>query len=677
MPAILLASLALVAAEQPPAQPAPTPPSAAAATEGAKVVPYPAAFFAQYRPDTAMDMLNRLPGFTLDGGGGQRGFAGGEGNVRLDGQLPASRGDNMTAILRRIPASSIERIDLVTGGAEGIDMQGQSVIANIIRKPGGGVQVTTMAGMTVYEDRDAVPTARLEVQKSDNGRLLEGIALYFDEPFGASGTRVRGLTTPVNSRYDNVVLNENARVSGAYETPLIGGKVRVNATFGQTETDVSTVDTPIDTIPPSVELNHGIAQIAEAGGRYSRTLAGGAVIEASLFHQYRRNDNDANFTQGTLTQRFVSKNRINEDILRGVVRLPKRGAWAFDGGAETAFNALDSASNLIVNGAPVAVANSETEVDEIRGEVFGTAVWTLSPKFNLQMGLRVEASTITTDGAADLEKSLTFLKPRLVATWLPAKEHLAVLRLERSVDQLSFSDFSASASLTNGIIVSGAPELDPAENLTIEARYEYRFAGRGAFVAAYTHMDIDNVVGRTLFITPTGTIEASDNIGSGTRDFVSAILTAPLDKVGVPGGLLRLATIHRSSSIIDPVTKTGRRFSNETPWEWGLNFSQDIPKSKWRWGVDAFTVGDLVTYLPRETQVGAVTYNVAAWLEYKPAANVTVRFDGLNLTDRESVFIRERYAGDRSSGVVNFRDVRETHGLNGGRGYKLTIRKSF
>ena len=89
------------------------------------------AFFADARPDTALDMIARLPGFGLDGGdSGTRGFAGAAGNVLIDGVRPSTKSDDLEQILRRISAAGVARIELIRGGAPGIDMQGRSVIAN-------------------------------------------------------------------------------------------------------------------------------------------------------------------------------------------------------------------------------------------------------------------------------------------------------------------------------------------------------------------------------------------------------------------------------------------------------------------------------------------------------------------------------------------------------------------
>ena len=62
----LIGALTLVAAQT---EAAPTAPSSSTGS-------YPAAFFASAKPNTAFDMIARLPGFTFDPGQSVRGFGG-------------------------------------------------------------------------------------------------------------------------------------------------------------------------------------------------------------------------------------------------------------------------------------------------------------------------------------------------------------------------------------------------------------------------------------------------------------------------------------------------------------------------------------------------------------------------------------------------------------------------
>ena len=115
------------------AQTAPDPvsPVADAARQG--VLVFETAFFADARPDTALDMIARLPGFAFESGdSGTRGLAGTAGNVLIDGARPSTKSDSLDQILRRISAAGVARVELIRGGAPGIDMQGRSVVANVV-----------------------------------------------------------------------------------------------------------------------------------------------------------------------------------------------------------------------------------------------------------------------------------------------------------------------------------------------------------------------------------------------------------------------------------------------------------------------------------------------------------------------------------------------------------------
>src|SRR3954462_9046009 len=124
--------------------------SPALAQPGQGISVYPSSFFADARPATAYDMVNRLPGFSLNTGTGTsvRGFAGTAGNVLVDGARPTAKNDDLQSILQRIPAASVERIEVIQGSAPGIDMQGQSVVANVVRKNGASDQTILSASMT-------------------------------------------------------------------------------------------------------------------------------------------------------------------------------------------------------------------------------------------------------------------------------------------------------------------------------------------------------------------------------------------------------------------------------------------------------------------------------------------------------------------------------------------------
>src|SRR5690348_6647697 len=99
----LLASASLAVAKQT----APVDRPAATPTQGTRTTAYDAAFFAQYAPRSAYDIVQRIPGFTLDLGANNnnsgpsdiRGFAGVAGNVVINGARPSTKSEPLDAYL--------------------------------------------------------------------------------------------------------------------------------------------------------------------------------------------------------------------------------------------------------------------------------------------------------------------------------------------------------------------------------------------------------------------------------------------------------------------------------------------------------------------------------------------------------------------------------------------------
>jgi len=150
--ALLLSAATAYAGDAPQAAQAPAAgnaPLADAAQRG--VLIFTPAFFLAQRPNTALDMVNRVPGFEVDDGSGARGFEGAVGNVLINNARPASKNDAGSNVLSRTPARQVERVELIRGGAPGIDMQGFSVVVNVILKKEASRQSILTWNTTQFE----------------------------------------------------------------------------------------------------------------------------------------------------------------------------------------------------------------------------------------------------------------------------------------------------------------------------------------------------------------------------------------------------------------------------------------------------------------------------------------------------------------------------------------------
>src|SRR3954469_22303580 len=115
-------------------------------TQAGRTTVYDAAFFAQYAPRSALDIVQRIPGFTLDLGSNEaatgvdvRGFAGTAGNVVINGARPSSKSETLQTLLARIPASRVKGIEVGSGDLYGADYSSKSQVANLILTADKGI----------------------------------------------------------------------------------------------------------------------------------------------------------------------------------------------------------------------------------------------------------------------------------------------------------------------------------------------------------------------------------------------------------------------------------------------------------------------------------------------------------------------------------------------------------
>lgn len=606
----------------------------APASADPNVTPYAPAYFAEYRPVTALDMIGRIPGFQFDGGTSARGFAGTAGNVLIDGERPPTRSDALSTVLSRIPASQVLRIDIVRAGAGGIDMQGKAVVANVIRRPDGGV-TGAVSGNASVSDRGRLSSGfSVQAQRQRDGRSLDGALQLNTGENEGEGSRVRiapdgQVLLRAESRNENE--HQSAQATTVYEGPLAGGRIRANALIAFNTGVFEGLDTL--TIPVGEERSTGENDNlkGEAGLRWNRSLPRGMTLELIGFQQLARSNGDFTYNTPFFTSDTLSETNSGESIVSAAIKFAPMGRWSFETGSEVALNWVESSSAFGFNNSPVLLPGDDTRVEELRNETFATGVWTPRPNLSVETTLRYEVSRITATGSAgDAETQLSFLKPRLNVAWTPAPGHQANFKLERNADQLSFGAFTASASFNTGIFGRGNPDLRPAQVWLAQARYERIYDRQGSFVAELTHEQIDDVLGQVIVLeTPPGApgpiaFNITRNVGDAVRDTLKLSNRLPLDRYGMTGGILSASLQWRRSQTEDPVTFIDRRLSGEQPFSWNLGLSQNLVAQRISWNVNVSSGIEQESFAPRTLSSFRTGPSFHAGLTYRPDATLSI-----------------------------------------------------
>ena len=595
-------------------------------------------FFAAQRPNTALDMVNRVPGFEDDDGSGARGFEGAVGNVLINNARPASKNDGGSNVLSRTPARQVERIELIRGGAPGIDMQGFSVVVNVILKTEASRQSILTWNTTQFEGagQDLYGgsyqfTAR-DGDRSWGVTLSDGISMSDSNGPGRTIRRDVAGNVLRDEVTDTDGYGGGNSIRGTYAGPIAGGKVDLSARYGINDWNGVYTSRSATAFRQSLDQEHN--KSGEFGVTWERPLNDRFKLETRLMHEFGSWDGVSTYNVlsnglDAPEERFVYSGERSETILRALIRHERSPKLTIETGGEVAYNMRQTDQAYSVGGAPVALPSASVKVEETRGEAFSKGTWRLHPDLTLEAGLRLEASTISQSGDADQEKSFFFAKPRLLATWTPMPNNQLRFRLERELGQLDFSDFAASADLEEQNVYGGNVDLEPEQRWISELTYERRFWGEGVVSIGYRHDEIIDAIDR---IPLAGGLSAVGNIGEGTLDRLSLNVTVPLDKLGVTGARFTFRNDWNKTEVTDPTTGEKRPISGVRPTQANVGLEQDITRLKLQWGVNWLPYLGQPSYSPDQVSRWRGTDYFELFAEYKPSPTLAIRAQ-LNLWD--------------------------------------------
>jgi outer membrane receptor protein involved in Fe transport len=469
-------------------------------------------------------------------------------------------------------------------------------------------------------------------------------------------------------KHDGTQHDFSYATTGVYEGPLAGGKLRLNTRVEHHWNEQGDPNILLFPGGSEVELFHGHGTSGELGARFSRDLTPHSAIELVAFQQLSDESYNDDFRTDDFDAGTLSLNRAGESIADAKFKLSGFHGWDFETGAEAVFNFVDSGLDFTLDGAPLSLSGDATRVEESRQEAFVTATWRPRPKLAIEAGLRYEHSTISAKGdAGDAEKSLSFPKPRLVVTWAPSEHHQVLLRAERTVGQLDFNSFAASAAFNTGIFAVGNPEVEPNKIWTYEARYEYRFAGKGTILLDYTHDIYTDLLARVFVAvdpgggSPVQYFDVNRNVAKATKNTLVLNSDLPLDRVGMAGGLLTVRSTWQNAPTHDPVTGVPRSISGIQAQSYSVQLSQNINHLNLTWNVSANTGYDGLTFSPRQIVHDDNAYVLNANTTWKPRPKLALTVGANSANGGYSFHTSTVWDRPRSIGEIAYVETTRTY----------------
>ncbi len=674
---------------------------------------YAADFFAEYSPVSVNDMIDRIPGISLalnnrGNGGNSRGLGSGEGEILINGQRTTGKSNEGRSQLSRIAADQVDYIQIIRGTSDDMDIRGGGQVVNVV--------------LLDAQSRSSI-SAEVNMDRLHDGTLDPGAKLSYT---GQSGALNYLFHIEAEPRYENRFTNEssrdpagelletrfqeNLRNQTEYETSFNLGyqfeksMVQFNGLYAESNppTDITRTITDYSTGAPVTTLEREDEQRDrnnwEIGGDYEYNFDSG--------NKYRLlfivNDRDFTYTRDRFDvfadseekDLFLfSAGRDRERIARTSYSFNLGSTQGMEIGVEGAQTIRDSDLRLGLAGTglasdahgglvPQSISNASSTVEEIRFENFAIHNWQINDRMALESSLIYETSTITQSGDVANERDFSFVRPKFDYRFDITQSLQLRATIEKTVSQLSFSDFSATTDNSDDDqnTQAGNPGIAQEQAWNYEMNLEYRLPNSvGVLNSEFYYRDLTDVIDR-IDVSPSATDlqSARGNIGDGKRYGANFDASTRLGYLGVPDALLSLGFSVQDSAVTDPFLGTERRLRRNGRWFGRANFRHDITRYNFSYGFSYFTSareGSGLTQIDvfdTETQVG--DYGLNFFAEKQAFGGITFRFDMQNANNQIRCRERVRYIGATAAGIVE--EIEDS--CNGtGVKYALKIRQTF
>lgn len=637
---------------------------------------YPASFFRQFAPQTALEMVVRVPGFVLNEADENRGLSQGGTNVLINRQPIIGKGEAATTQISQIPATSVSRIDVIDAGT--LDLPGFSgLVANIV------TEQRAIAGTMQWEPqwRDGHEPALLNGGVNVSGRRG---ALDFTGAATATMVRASFIGPETVSDAAGVVFEtrDEQRYIEGNQQELAGslhwddGDQRAwnaKALLSRLDLDRPQISQTRALTSRGIDsLNVATFGLAEINARvdtdYRFEALGGSM---KLIGLATRAINDGR-TRVTVEQSSIGRiadRRFDDRSVQdeGVVRVEQnweRGnqSWQFAG--EGVLNNFEVDTQFAIADPEDATvlldrSSASTRIRERRAEVSLAHRRKLNATTDLQFSVGAETSTIE-QGAVkrrfDRPKGFVSLNSNPTDRWT------LTARAARDIGQINFRDFAASVSLIEEVITQNNPELVPQQSWLFSVRAERRFSAGHVASIELADERINDLVDRI----PLGDDgDAIGNIPNANRQQVTAVLTLLGAPVGVPGAQLDLRGSWQRSSVNDPIEGFDRQIGRLRTRDLRAEFRHDILRTDLSYG---FVFQDLALAPFYQSQLvqfqdipsgGLTPGQNQVFVEHKDVFGMRVRATLSEFIGQTSRFSRVIHGGRRDLSPIDRVERRE------------------
>jgi outer membrane receptor for ferrienterochelin and colicin len=636
-------------------------------------------------------MLDRIPGISL-GGGGPGGRGGGRGlgtggNLLINGQRIAGKGNSARDQLDRITAAEVERIEIIRDPTGALNVRGASEVINVIFLASPSRSSTTVELVNRLNHDDTLETGGSVAWSQQVGNFQALVNLEARPNYENRDNREVRLgpnNELVGTLFETNIRDQQEQTLSTNMSYSLGAhRMQLNALISEGDhprpvrrdfvdfTDAGLVnrieEEDVNREESNWEVGGDYEFSFEDGSRLSVLFVANDEIRNSVRERYSANPAEAGLSKNLFID---SRQERKEFIVQGNYNFSLTDAQSLRVGIESADTQLESSlligssfgsepPSASVGGLSplLSVSNPGTKVQEIRYEGFAFHNWTLSDRSSLESSLVYETSEISQTGAVSKTRDFQFWRPSFDYRFNIRENFRFRGTIKRNVSQLSFSSFAATTNEEDRDLnaLAGNPELEPQTSWDYEGQLEYRLPNDGGVISSsISYSDIDNYIGRiNATIDPNEPLSATGNVAPAKRWAMFNRASIRLNKLNLPNAIFGMTVGLFDSEIIDPFLKTKQRIGGRGFV--GINFRHDITSLGLSYGIDyshSIWGGnydiDIKTITRNDRERSLDLFVSKVWFE-----DWTFRLESDNTLDASRCRYRQRFNGTTIDGDIS------------------------
>ncbi|NKB34895.1 MAG: TonB-dependent receptor [Pseudomonadales bacterium] len=631
------------------------------------VLIYDKEFFQSFEPQSVGDMLKRVSGvaFTSDIGEFEapqlRGLGPEYTQVLINGERIPGVTDDRVALVDRIPAELIDRIEVIRSPTADIDSQGLGGTINLILKDGAELQGSEWRlGGIFYPDIDPTTKGSAAITLADtNNAWSYLLSLNTQERLGPKtksefSYNEAGELQQVFSSDDIRESTDNSLFGNlSYK---VDNEESLSVRFGYVGSQIDEIeefqihDEEFELEESGLERRDSEQERWDLGFSYDKSVNDDLDFRFSLSGSQFRDDTEdleALIDEGVEEIELLQSTDIEDLDLQTTAgfsyRINSEHRIEFGFGAnkqerEANQRIFERDEDDLVDVSP---GNGIYRVEESKRFIFLKDIWDLSNSSTLELGLRGEDTELSQRGSNGLssETQFEFNPSAHYFREIGSNGQLRV-SLAKTLRRPNFTEiipFVNRDSPSEDQVTIGNPSLHPEVALGLDVGYSHSFDNSGGILGLnFFYRDIEDKIELTQIGEDTFSPE---NVGNGEAWGLEIDFGMPLTFVGLPQLSFFTNYSYIDSEIKDPFTNQTRRFNLQPNYIANVDLIHSFDRLGINHGISFQKQGKVRDLQFDETKQVSYGANLEYFIEKTIGENLTLRFSANNLLDAEK---RER-----------------------------------